>query len=254
MMGAHHAGTGAAAWVAATAAIPAVPALALVPIPPIAVAVGGLIAAGAALLPDADHPNATIAYSLPGGKALTGAIGAASGGHRHGTHSALVAVAVIAAAFASGWFANLPAYGLVCAVLAAVTFSFGLKVLKIVRGWPVSWLTGIGLAVLIHSTAPWLWAYVPAAIAVGWVTHLAGDFLTTGGLPLTWPWKARPPRSWQNIPLLNRIWTPGGYFALPILGNTGSFRELLLATPLTLYGLYGIAVSALHALPFIAAG
>lgn len=273
MMGAHHAGTGAAAWVALTATSPLIthlhlagadigvhliPALSLMPLDPSAVAIGGLVAAGAALLPDADHHNATIAYSIPGvGKAVTAAVGAASGGHRHGTHSGLSAVIVVLLAWlvttVFGWAdtaAGSP-YVIICGVIAAAMLCFALKVLKIVRTWGMSWLVGIAAAGTITFLLPTQWAWLPWAIAVGWVTHMAGDFLTVGGLPLTWPKNLKPPQAVTAIPVLKRIWMKNGYWSLPILGLTGSVRESLLAVPLTCYGLYGIVASAFLLLPFI---
>jgi len=271
MMGAHHAGTGAAAWVALTATspiitklniagatigIPLIPAFSVMPMEPAAVAIGGLVAAGAALLPDADHPNATIAYSIPGvGKAVTSAVGAAAGGHRHGTHSGLSAIAVVLLAAV---LTNVPGivttdsmspYVLICGIIAAAMLCFALKVLKIVRKWGMAWLVGIVSSAAITFLIPDQWSWLPWAIAVGWVTHMAGDFLTVGGLPLTWPKNFRPPQAIQHTPILKRIWMKNGYWAAPILGLTGSWRESMLAIPLTMYGMWGIVVSALLILP-----
>lgn len=258
MLGVHHAGTGAAVWVAATAVSPLIPALGIMPLSPLSVAIGGLVAAGAALLPDADHPNATIAYSVPGvGKLVTGAVGAASGGHRHGTHSGLSGIVIFLIAWwitsISGWVNSdyLSTYVVVSGIAAAALLAFAFKVLKIIRSWGVSWLAGLLSAAAITFLLPAQWAWLPWAVAIGWVTHMAGDFLTTGGLPLLWPFKVKPPKAWSNTPLLGNLWTAGGYFAFPILGNTGSWRETMLAVPLTLYGFWGIVISALSLLPFV---
>lgn len=257
MLGVHHAGTGAAAWVAVTATSPLVPALGIAPMPPEAVALGGLVAAGAALLPDADHPSATIAYSIPGaGKLVTSAVGAASGGHRHGTHSGISAVLVFVLAWwltaVSGLVNDsyLSTYVVASGIAAMALLAFATKVLRIVRSWAMAWLIGAIIAAFVTLVLPAQWAWLPWAVAIGWVVHMAGDFLTTGGLPLLWPLKVKPPKAWAKTPLLGNIWTAGGYFALPVLGNTGSWREMFLAVPLTLYGLYGMVVSALSLLPF----
>lgn len=274
-MGAHHAGTGAAAWVAVTATSPIVtelavagatipvhliPSFGLMPLDPAAVAIGGLVAAGAALLPDADHHNATIAYSIPGvGKAVTAAVGAAAGGHRHGTHSGLSAVIVfllawlITGVFGLADTTHGSPYVIICGIIAAAMLCFALKVLKIVRTWGMAWLVGIVSSAAITFLLPEQWAWLPWAIAIGWVTHMAGDFLTVGGLPLTWPKNIKPPQGVTATPVLNRMWMKNGYWSLPILGLTGSVRETMLAVPLTLYGLYGIAASAFLLLPFIGA-
>lgn len=272
MMGAHHAGTGAAAWVALTATspivtklniagasigIPLIPAFSAMPMEPAAVAIGGLVAAGAALLPDADHHNATIAYSIPGvGKAVATAVGAAAGGHRHGTHSGLSAIIVILLAAALTTIPGIVTaeagspYVIICGIIAAAMLCFAVKVLKIVRSWGVAWLVGIASSAAITFLLPEQWSWLPWAIAVGWVTHMAGDFLTVGGLPLTWPKNFKPPVAITAMPVLRKIWMKNGYWSFPILGLTGSWRESMLAVPLTMYGLYGIVMSAFLLLPF----
>lgn len=118
-----------------------VPAFAVMPMDPAAVTIGGLVAAGAALLPDADHHNATIAYSIPGvDKAVTAAIGQAAGGHRHGTHSGLSAIAVLLLAWVLTAVPDIVSaepfhpYVLVSGVIAAAMLCFAVKVLRIVRG------------------------------------------------------------------------------------------------------------------------
>ncbi|OZB88973.1 MAG: hypothetical protein B7X41_05320, partial [Microbacterium sp. 14-71-5] len=146
MLGVHHAGTGLAAWVAFTASSPFIPSFGVMPLEPAAVALGGVVAAGAALLPDADHPSATISYSVPVvGKAVTSAIGSASGGHRHGTHSGLSAILVVMVAFTltpllhGHAIAGSPQVFIAGAVAAAL-LTFAMKVLRIVRSWGIAWL------------------------------------------------------------------------------------------------------------------
>ena len=128
MMGASHAVSGAAAWVALTSTAPI--ALGTHPLPPQGVLLGALVTAGAALLPDADHHSATIARS--GGfltRGLAGAAGAASGGHRHGLHTAIAAVgAALLTGFADRLTATLPLLGQVplgsaLVLLALVAFA-----------------------------------------------------------------------------------------------------------------------------------
>ena len=72
MMGPSHAACGAAAWVALTGtytvqlADVSIPVgLGLMPVGNAGVITGSLICAGAALLPDLDHPGGTVARSLP---------------------------------------------------------------------------------------------------------------------------------------------------------------------------------------------
>ncbi|HEY9472229.1 MAG TPA: metal-dependent hydrolase, partial [Mycobacteriales bacterium] len=111
-MGRTHALSGAVGMLAVT---PAVAALApsLTPHGPVALAAGTVVAAGAALLPDLDHPRATVARSLgPVTGALSKVVAAVSGGHRQATHS--VAGVLLAAGLfgvagsAGGWWAWVP--------------------------------------------------------------------------------------------------------------------------------------------------
>lgn len=255
MLGVHHAGTSAAAWVALTAPAALVPSFEVWALPPHAIVAGAIVTAGAGLLPDADHHSATISYSMPGGKLLASAIGAAAGGHRHGTHAPIVLALMAFAAWwligPSGWVDTTygSTYVLTCGIASVALIAFAVKVLKIVRGWPFSWLAGLIVSGVISFTMPDVWAWFPLMVVVGCVAHCLGDFLTTGGLPFTWPFKVKPPKAWSATPLLNRVWTRGGYVAFPILGNTGSWREQALAVPLTLYAAYGMGVALVSALP-----
>jgi len=221
MMGSSHAISGAAAWVAITST--SVPAFGWMPLDGIGVITGALVCAGAALLPDADHPNATIAHSMPGGQVLTGALGAASGGHRKGMHSLLVAVLVAIGAFLlsfltvtpSGWPHGIQ-FGSAIAVCACVCFAA--KSLRLVRSWTQAWMTGAALAVGLVWFLPDSTWWLPVCIGTG-----------------LWPWM--PSRPKPN----GRWWFPrAGSWALPVLGNAGSWREWLLCIPLTLYVVWGL--------------
>ena len=91
-MGTTHALSGAAAFlVAAPQVFPDAG--------PAEIAAGAAIAAGFALLPDVDHPTATITNRLPLGGLVARVVGAVSGGHRQGTHSLLAAGMLAALAF-----------------------------------------------------------------------------------------------------------------------------------------------------------
>ncbi|NKX50691.1 metal-dependent hydrolase, partial [Arthrobacter deserti] len=115
MMGAHHAIPGAAAWVALTTqyrieldwiSVPAgfgeqavTVGAGLLDVGPLGVLTGALVSAGAALVPDADHHNATIAHSLPPvSRVVCAGIGSVAGGHRRGTHSVAGIAAFVAVA------------------------------------------------------------------------------------------------------------------------------------------------------------
>lgn len=235
MMGTSHAVSGAAVFLAVTS--PA-PGLGLLPMEPVLQAAGAVVCAGAALLPDADHPHATIAYSMPGGSLVTGAIGAASGGHRKGLHSLLAVAAAFVGAGAvaeltvtpEGWSAPVHVGA---GIMAACCVAFAVKVLKLVRSWPAAWGVGVLLAVVMTWFFPEGGAWLLPAITIGYATHLAGDFITSGGVPWLWPLMPKPPRN--AGPAVTVFWRPGGAFAVPILGATGSWREQILTLAMTAY-------------------
>jgi len=243
MMGAHHAMTGAAAWIAVTAT--AGHGLGLFPVTPTGTLAGALLCAGAALLPDADHGSATISNSVPVlGKFVTSSISRASGGHRHGLHSLLAVACIWILATGLGLLVWQPAgwaqpISVGPAVMTAVTVAFAAKALRLAKWWALAWLIGLSVAAFIALYAPEQQAWFVICVALGYGVHLLGDFLTTGGLPLLWPWRPKPPRLWRKTPL-RHIWTSGGYMALPLLGNAGSLREWVLLLPLTLYVVYGV--------------
>jgi membrane-bound metal-dependent hydrolase YbcI (DUF457 family) len=251
MMGITHATSGAAAWVAITGAMPII-GLGAYPLDPVGVLAGAAVAAGAALLPDADHHSATISHSVPIlGRLVTGTIETLSGGHRRGAHS-VIAVAIVAAA---AWALTLvtfatddrDAIAVGAGVGTAVLTCFGVKARDYVRSWTAAWAVGAVLGVVIAVVVPQQVAWFPLAVTIGFAAHLAGDFLTTGGIPgLLWPWVPRPPEQLRPVPVLNRMWLPSGRIALPLLGDTGSLREAVLGTVLALYCLAGFAYEGLR--------
>jgi hypothetical protein len=240
MMGITHATSGAAAWIAITSTMPAV-SLGAYPLDPVGVLAGTAVCAGAALLPDADHHSATIAQAVPIlGRMTAATVGALSGGHRHGAHSPIALAIVAAAAWALTLLTlsteELGTIAIGAGVGAAALTCFGLKARGFVKTWPVAWMLGALLGAFIIVFAPEQVAWFPLAVTVGFVAHLAGDFLTTGGLPgLFWPWVPRPPELLRPVPVLNRLWLPNGYVALPLLGDTGSMRETILGAALGVY-------------------
>jgi len=251
MMGITHATSGAAAWVAITGAMPVL-ALGAYPLDPVGVLAGASVAAGAALLPDADHHSATIAHSVPVlGRVVTGTVGLLSGGHRQGAHSgvAVLVVAAVAWALTIVTFAvdEVGTVAVGAGVGTAVLTCFGLKARDVVRSWAAAWALGALLGAFIVLVAPEQVAWFPLAVTVGFVAHLVGDFLTTGGVPgPLWPWAPRPPEQLRPVPVLNRMWLPSGHIALPLLGDTGSFRETMLGTVLGLYCAAGFAYEGLR--------
>jgi membrane-bound metal-dependent hydrolase YbcI (DUF457 family) len=258
MLGAHHAASGAAAWIALTTQFEvslgplAEPlglgshsvllGMGLLDVGPIGVISGALVTAGAALVPDADHHRATIAHSLPPvSNAVCAGVGTLARGHRKGTHSIIGMCVFVLIAWMAGlvtWeterFGTIyPAAGVLCILLVA----FAAKALRFIpdRLKKTPWAVGIFVAAFITFFAPEQQNWFPLAMGIGVVMHILGDMATTGGVNLAWPLRIKPPRAWRRIPVLRWIWRPNGYFALPILGNAGSWREWLLLIPVSLY-------------------
>jgi len=253
MMGITHATSGAAAWIAITGTLPYL-TIGAYPLDPVGVLAGAAVCAGAALLPDADHHSATIAQSVPVlGRAGAEVVETLSGGHRHGAHSlvgaALVALGAWALTLLTLTTAQLGTLAVGAGIGTAALTCFGLKARGFVRTWWLAWALGALLGAFIVVVAPEQLAWFPLAVTLGFLAHLAGDFLTTGGLPgLLWPWVPRPPEVLRPVPVLNRMWLPNGYVALPLLGDTGSLRETLFGAALGLYCYAGFANEGLRLL------
>ncbi|MBF6353923.1 metal-dependent hydrolase [Nocardia higoensis] len=204
MLGHSHATSGAFAWSAAAATLP----LTVMTFPemldtdarlgPADVLLGVFLTAGAALLPDADHPKGTISRVLgPLTHYACKLISMLSGGHRQGTHSllfVLVAGVVTWAGmlYVGRWF-----------TLALVFFLLALAVKALhlcppgdsIRSWgTVAALATAGTFAMDHwiSDKP---AWLPFCVALGSLTHILGDCLTDRGCPLLWPitWRTSVP-------------------------------------------------------------
>lgn len=243
-MGAHHAISGAAAWAAITSTAPYT--LGLDPMPVHSVVIGSLVTAGAALLPDVDHHNGTIAHSAgPLTQGVAVAAGAVSGGHRHGMHSLLAVAGFTAGTLALGrWEAVVPVFGRIpvgSALLLLALVAFATKALRFSRGGIAKLWAGAAVVVAgVLWFAPDQLAWLPLSVMVGVIVHLLGDMLTVGGVPLLWPWIPKPSKAWLANPFLARVWMRNGYMALPVLGKTGSVREWVLCAGLTGYVGYAL--------------
>ena len=251
-MGAHHAITGAAAWVAITASAPYL-TTGIDPLGPVGVFTGTLVCAGAALLPDIDHPNSTISHSIPGvGSAFAKVVETTSGGHRHGVHSLLAAGVALAGSLLVNLIvvrtAHFGAIQIGAGLSTMALIAFALKALKLTRGgFLLPWFVGALVAAGILLWSPQQIAWLPIAVTVGFVVHLLGDGLTVEGVPFLWPWIPKPPRWWGDAPILGSIWKRNGYMSLPILGRTGSVQEWLLCVAVSVYVFYTLTYEALWA-------
>lgn len=188
MMNGTHAVTGA---VAAVGALPLLN-VAIPPLAPhgVAVVTWTVLWAGAATLPDMDHPSSSPARFVPGAKlgrhltlvpsasrVLAGALQSASGGHRHAMHyltSGAIAgglagvLAVLADVAPASWGWAL------LAVPMAYVAALGLWVCHF-GNRTESWLAAAALTALAlwrHSDHLW-WAGV--AIGGGYMVHILGD-------------------------------------------------------------------------------
>src|SRR5690625_894647 len=214
MMARTHALSGSATWLAA---VPVVEGAAGSPLGAPEIVAGAVVTAGAALLPDLDHPKATIARALgPVSYLLSRAVSAAAGGHRQATHSLLAVVAVGAVMWGVVEAGVAPAAGSVIAGLCVGLAVRSIGPLQMSRG---GWLDVTLISWTVVLTAVGVWAvdtmaWLPLAVTGGFALHLVGEFLTPGGIPLFWPHRRR--------------------YAAAALGTTNGFVEHLVTAALTL--------------------
>ncbi|MGY1821107.1 metal-dependent hydrolase [Geodermatophilus sp. SYSU D00079] len=150
-------------------------------------AVGGM-----SMLPDLDHSGSTVSDMWgPVTDVPSGAVGRLAQGHRWGTHDAVlapVAFGALALAAANAFWSSL--------LLMALAIGLALRALhfvipgraentvvgNLVLSWAGAWL------LLEHMPAP---AWLPWAVALGVLTHIAGDAITTQGVPVPLVWLVR---------------------------------------------------------------
>jgi len=144
---------------------------------------------GFAMLPDLDHSGSTVSDMWgPVTDIPSGAIGRLAQGHRWGTHDAVLGPVVfgaLAVAAAGAYWSSLLVMALsIGLALRALNFVIPGRVENTVVGnivlsWGGAWL------LLAHSPNP---AWLPWAVALGVLTHIAGDALTTAGIPVPLIW------------------------------------------------------------------
>jgi hypothetical protein len=153
-------------------------------------AVGGM-----AMLPDLDHNGSTVSDMWgPITDVPSGAVGRLAQGHRWGTHDAVLAplaFGALALAAANAFWSSLLLLSLAIGLaLRALHFVIpgraeNTVVGNLVLSWAGAWL------LLEHSPSP---AWLPWAVALGVLTHIAGDALTTQGVPVPVLWLLRRSR------------------------------------------------------------
>src|SRR5699024_10210060 len=121
---------------------------------------GSVVATGAALLPDIDHPSATIARSAGAASRLATSAVSSVAGHRGATHTLLaVAVFTVLGGLVAGlnWSWHAPVVGQVqLGTIAVVTVlcAFAVRAMKLVRGSLMPWIIGRACAPLTGLAAP----------------------------------------------------------------------------------------------------
>jgi membrane-bound metal-dependent hydrolase YbcI (DUF457 family) len=233
VLGHSHATSGALAFVTAATLVPT-PVMEVVQGPveisALELVLGALITAGAALLPDIDHPNGTIAQSLgPVSNVLAKGVSVVSGGHRKGTHGLLF---ILLAGWAT-WAGvhHLGRYFTLSMIF--VMLAFGVRALHLtpkgdsLRAYGMCVLLAGGGTVLMDRWLPDAPYWLPFAIGLGTLIHIVGDCLTDRGCPLLWPLKPR--------------------LALPIISRTGNKVETWVLTPLM--GLATVGLLYVYAVP-----
>ncbi len=188
MMGPTHALSGAVAWLAAVPLLQNADLMQgyAVHLSAGQIAAGTIVCAGAAMLPDIDHHDGTIANTFGVfTQVLCRAVGKISGGHRHATHSILFAVG---AGFGADWLATHyePAWW----VLLFLLVGLGLRGLGIridANDAYTGALNALAAAALVYWVHDVDMDWAGYAVALGCLAHLAGDCCTPRGCPLLWP-------------------------------------------------------------------
>jgi len=189
------------------------------PAPLPVVLAGAATIAGAALLPDCDHREATLAR-LAGPVTAYACGGVAdlsiwahratrtrydrptSDGHRGLTHTILAALTAGAAATLIGWLIPYGSAALITILAAAAVQAMAPARVRRWRRHRYAWAAGIlaGIAAALTHVGGW---WLGPIVTAGWLTHLAGDACSVQGVPLWWPARIRGQR-WRMVGL----WQP----------------------------------------------
>jgi LexA-binding, inner membrane-associated putative hydrolase len=181
------------------------------------VAQGAWVAAvgGFAMLPDLDQQRTTIARMWgPLTDAPAGLINVVSRGHRWGTHDAVLAplaFGFLASAAAHAFWSSLLVLALAIGLaLRALNFVIpGNTETTVIGNLVASW---VGAWYLLEHSPPPVW--LPYAVGLGVLVHIAGDLLTREGIPVPVVWLLRRCR------------------LSPVHLNTGATVERVLLVPL----------------------
>lgn len=225
MLGYSHATSGALGWLIAA---PVISDALGMPMSGFELAIGTVACAGAALIPDLDHPQATIAYTFgPVSKAAAKLTALLAGGHRQGTHSLLFSVGFGLVCYAVGTSAQWAHSNVPAMVALFLLAAFAFRGLNIVPPRVGSTFKGVVVILeallftfLVNHFMPqdtvYSWWWLGLAGGMGAIIHLMGDTLTPEGVPWFYParWRAR----------------------IPIIAHTGNVMERAVVAPLMTVG------------------
>ncbi|GAA4473033.1 metal-dependent hydrolase [Rhodococcus olei] len=222
------------------------------------------VCAGAALLPDLDTAQSTVARSFgPASWVLAKGVDEVSlwyyrltrgrrdpkrrGGHRTLTHTALFAVAISTAVSAL-----IVAFGQP-AIIGTLFLTLGLALRGLAGGWAKrnGWIA-VTVAAAVLSVLTWRWypdevgsRALGVAVGLGCAVHCLGDAITKEGVPFLAPfvpWRGR--RWWEfQLPSMLSI-RAGGTFERAILGPLLT----LAAVGLALWAIEGVPAAVTDAL------
>jgi membrane-bound metal-dependent hydrolase YbcI (DUF457 family) len=223
---------------------------------------GAALTSGAALLPDLDHPPATVSRSFgPVTEVASRGVDLFSvgvynmtrlsgdphrnGGHRTFTHTAVFA-AITGTITTSLVLLNNPW------ITAALLFFFaGLGVRGLLHEWDHAADTFVVIVLsLLITWECWRWvhtgsdraAWFGVAVITGCLAHLVGDAITEEGCPILWP-----------VPIGRHLWYPIG-LPKPMRYRTGGRVEMLFVGPLcTVLSVWlaALALQQLHVITWL---
>jgi membrane-bound metal-dependent hydrolase YbcI (DUF457 family) len=184
------------------------------PLPHLALFAG--LTAGAAVLPDVDHPNSSLAHCFGFlTKSFAWLVGKISGGHRHLTHAILGVAGFYGLAWLAVKYRHDVGGQIGLAIFLALIIASGLYALAVTGHGADVLAIAAAIALVVTGTGL---ALVALATALGCATHVAGYMLTDEGCPLFFPFSDNHQR------LLPR----------PLTFTTGTRPELWVLDPMLL--------------------
>lgn len=223
------------------------------------------VCAGAALLPDLDTNQSTVARSFGPLSAMfargvdrisLGYYGITRGRkdpHRHGGHRTLTHTALFAVAVSVGVSAAVIRFGRP-AIIATLFLTLGLALRGLAGGWAAKhgWMAVTAVAAVLAAVT---WQFYPdevgsralgAAVGLGCLMHCLGDAITREGVPFLaplMPWRGRRWQEWR-LPSWLAI-RAGGPFERAVLGPALTIAAIALAV-WAVDGVPAAVVGAVH--------